>query len=266
MRRLLVIVLTLAATILGAPAIATAQPGGYVALGDSYSSGLGTGSYTLSSGCKRGTLAYPYLYSGTASGFVACSGYNIDEVRRDQLSAVTTSTQLVTMTVGGNDIGFSTVVSQCTAFSSNSACTSAVNAAVARIPAMRANLVTLLREIRATASNATIVLLGYPHLYATGSTCGFGQPNQTKRVAMFNGGELLNEALKRAVADTGDSRTRWVDVRPAFSGHDICATSSQRWINGLVLVNSAESYHPNRAGHSSGYLPALRTAVTAVAA
>lgn len=265
MRRLLVIVLTLAATILGAPAVATAQPGGYVALGDSYSSGLGTGSYSLGSACKRGTLAYPYLYSGTATGFVACSGSDVDDVRATQLPA-TAGAQLVTMTVGGNDIGFSDVVTRCTAFTSNATCTNAVNAAVARIPAMRADLVALLREIRANASNATIVLLGYPHLYATGSTCGFGQPNQAKRVAMFNGGQLLNDALKGAVADTGDAGTRWVDVRAAFAGHDICASSSQRWINGLVLFNPAESYHPNRAGHSAGYLPALRNALTAVAA
>lgn len=266
MRRVLVILLALLATLLGTPAVASAQPGGYVALGDSYSSGLGTGSYTLSSTCKRGTRAYPYLLqSGAATQFVACTGYNIDEVRRDQLAA-TEGAGLVTMTVGGNDIGFSDVVSKCTAFSSNSTCTNAVTAAVTRIPTMRAKLTALLRDIRAQASDATIVLLGYPHLYATGSTCGFGQPSQVKRVAMFNGGELLNAALAGAVKDTGDPGVRWVDVRPAFTGHDICASSSQRWINGLVLFNSAESYHPNRAGHSAGYLPALRNALTAVAA
>ena len=34
----------------------------YAALGDSYSSGVGTGSYTLDSACKRSVYAYPYLW------------------------------------------------------------------------------------------------------------------------------------------------------------------------------------------------------------
>ena len=50
----------------------------YVALGDSYSSGTGTRSYTLNSTCQRGVYAYPYLVAqaraGTSLNFVACSG------------------------------------------------------------------------------------------------------------------------------------------------------------------------------------------------
>lgn len=263
MRRLLVIVLTcLLATLVGTPA-AAAAPAGYVALGDSYSSGLGTGSYTLDTACNRGTLAYPYLHSGTATGFVACSGSSVDDVRATQLAA-TAAAQVVTMTVGGNDIGFNTVVSSCTAFSSNATCTNAVNAAVAKIPAMRANLVTLLQQIRRNAPAARIVLLGYPYLYSTGS-CGFGQPSPTKRVALHDGADSLNEALAQAISDpTVTGSKQFVDVRDAFAGHDICARSSQRWINGLVLSDFDESYHPNRAGHANGYLPALRRALSAV--
>ncbi len=58
-----------------APAMAADR---YVALGDSYSSGVGTRSYTLNSGCQRGIYAYPYLLAqaraNTALTFVACSG------------------------------------------------------------------------------------------------------------------------------------------------------------------------------------------------
>jgi len=35
----------------------------YAALGDSYSSGVGTASYTLDSSCKRSVYAYPYLWA-----------------------------------------------------------------------------------------------------------------------------------------------------------------------------------------------------------
>lgn len=263
MRRLLVVALTLLATLLGLPAVASAAPAGYVALGDSYSSGLGTGSYTLDAACKRGTSAYPYLYSGSATGFVACSGASVDSVRATQLAA-TASAQLVTLTVGGNDIGFSDVVSNCTAFSSDATCTSAVAAATAKIPAMRTNLVRLLKQIRTKAPAARILLIGYPYLYSTGA-CGFGQPGLTKRMALHQGADALDKALAAAIANTGVTGSKkFVDVRAAFTGHDICASSDKRWLNGLVLFNTDESFHPNSAGHARGYLPALRNAVATV--
>lgn len=256
MRRLLVVVLALAATLLGVPAMAAS--GGYAALGDSYSSGLGTGSFTLDAPCKRGTKAYPYLYSGSAAGFVACSGADIASVRATQLAA-TADARLVTLTIGGNDIGFIDVVTRCTLINSNSTCTNAVAAATAKIPAMRADLVALLHEIRATAPTARIVLLGYPYLYSTGA-CRFGQPGLTKRLALHRGADALDKALEGAAAEAD---ARFVDVRAAFAGHDICASSSRRWINGLNLLRLSESFHPNAAGHANGYLPALRSAVPA---
>lgn len=264
MRRLLVIACTLAATFLGLPAIAGAATPGYVALGDSYSSGLGTGSYTLDATCKRGTKAYPYLYDASAT-FVACSGADVTTVRSQQLAS-TASAQLVSLTVGGNDIGFSGVVSSCTAFNSDATCTAAVQTAVAKIPAMKADLVTLLQEIRARAPAARIVLLGYPYLYSTGS-CRFGQPGLTKRKALHDGADALDTALAAALADPSVTGSKtFVDVRVRFTGHDICASSTNRWINGLVLFNSAESFHPNSTGHLRGYLPALQNAATTVSA
>ena len=44
----------------------------------------------------------------------------------------------------------------------------------------------------------------------------------------------------------------------AFTGHGVCSASP--WLNGLNLFNTGESYHPNRAGHSSGYLRLLTAA------
>ena len=62
----------------------------YVALGDSFSSGVGTGSYSLSSACKRSVYAYPYLLSqqraGTSLSFVACSGATTADVSRARSS------------------------------------------------------------------------------------------------------------------------------------------------------------------------------------
>src|SRR5262249_17776728 len=86
----------------------------YVALGDSYSSGVGTGSYTLDAACKRSVYSYPYLYTqqhpGTTLSFVACSGAKTSDLLSKQVQALSGTTTLVTMTIGGNDIGFANLI------------------------------------------------------------------------------------------------------------------------------------------------------------
>src|SRR5690349_7711081 len=105
---------------------ATAATGGYVALGDSYSSGVGAGSYISSSGsCDRSTKAYPYLWNAAHSpssfAFNACSGATTDDVMAGQLGSLNSATSLVSITIGGNDAGFSDVMTTCV-IQSDSAC------------------------------------------------------------------------------------------------------------------------------------------------
>ena len=88
---------------------ASAAGSAYVALGDSYSSGVGTRSY-LNDGtsCQRSVYAYPSLIAsakGYALNFRACSGATVADVTNTQLSALSASTAYVTMSVGGNDAG-----------------------------------------------------------------------------------------------------------------------------------------------------------------
>src|SRR3954449_10471124 len=89
----------------------------YVALGDSYSSGTGTRDYSLNSTCQRGPYAYPALIKAdrpnTNLNFVACSGAKTADVMNNQISAVTSTTNIVTITIGGNDAGFSSVITKC---------------------------------------------------------------------------------------------------------------------------------------------------------
>lgn len=80
----------------------------YVALGDSYSSGVGSGAYDSGSGdCKRTNRAYPALWAAANSpssfAFAACSGARTGDVTGSQLGAVNSGTDLVSITVGGND-------------------------------------------------------------------------------------------------------------------------------------------------------------------
>src|SRR3954453_21255272 len=99
--------------------LAGAVPGGaapadrYVALGDSYSSGTGTRTYTDST-CQRSVYAYPSLVAAnrpnTSLVFAACSGATTSDVLNNQVSSLTSTTKFVTITVGGNDAGFSSVI------------------------------------------------------------------------------------------------------------------------------------------------------------
>lgn len=103
------LLLALAAVLTGT-GTAHAAEGPYVALGDSYSSGVGAGSYLSSSGdCKRSTKAYPYLWAAAHSpssfAFTACSGARTGDVLASQLTPLNAATALVSISIGGNDAG-----------------------------------------------------------------------------------------------------------------------------------------------------------------
>lgn len=115
------------------PAAGAASAVRYVALGDSYSSGLGAGSYISSSGrCERSTKAYPEQWADANSPAsfvsVACAGATTADVVSSQVPALSASTTLVSITIGGNDAGFSSVMETCVLLPARS-CLSGVSAA-----------------------------------------------------------------------------------------------------------------------------------------
>ena len=121
--------LAVSCTAAAVPALA-APATEYVALGDSYASGVGTRDYFPDSGdCKRGPKAYPQLWAdehGVAKfSFDACSGAVTDDVNSGQLGSLSGSTTLVTISVGGNDVGFSKTMESCL-LGSDDACDEAV--------------------------------------------------------------------------------------------------------------------------------------------
>ncbi len=245
------------------PAADAAASVRYVALGDSYSSGLGAGDYISSSGsCDRSTRAYPEQWAGAESpvSFVseACAGATTADVLSSQVAALSASTTLVSITIGGNDAGFSSVMETCV-LRSTSSCLNAVSAAVAFVTTqLPARLDTTLRTIRADAPNAGIVLLGYPDLYdlSKSSTCiGLSTKDRT---ALNAGADALDGALATAARANGAT---FADVRTQFAPHEICDSGS--WLNSVDIFALSSSYHPNASGQERGYLPVF-TAAAAV--
>jgi lysophospholipase L1-like esterase len=242
---------------LASPAFAApAATGRYVALGDSYSSGLGAGSYGSSGGCKRSSNAYAQLWANahapSSFAFVACSGAVTADVVNNQLSSLTSATALVTISIGGNDAGFADVMTDCN-LGSDADCVAGNNTAQAFARnTLPGRLNSLYAQIRTKAPSARVVVMGYPRIYQLNGSCSIGL-SETKRAAINKSSDTIAGVISTAAAAKGFT---FVDGRSAFSGHEICA-SGARWINS-VSIPISESYHPNSTGQNSGYYAALR--------
>src|SRR6476619_4090497 len=257
--------LTLAAALLSvpllAPAPAHAAAPSYVALGDSYSSGVGTRSY-LDDGttCQRSVYAFPSLIvaaKGYALNLRACSGAKVSDVTRTQLSALSASTRYVTISVGGNDAGFTSVITTCAEPAWLSDCKGAVNKAQSYIKkTLPGSLATLYSSIRSKAPNATVVVVGYPRLF-NGEDCNALTWFSPSDESLLNAtADLLNSKLAAAAAAKGFA---FANPTSRFIGHAVCG--NPEWLNGLSNPVS-ESYHPNRTGHASGYTPLVGPLLT----
>jgi len=229
----------------------------YVALGDSYSSGTGTGSYSLSSSCMRSTYAYPYLVAqqraNTALTFVACSGAKTTDLMNNQISSVTSDTKIVTVTIGGNDAGFSSVIISCVTIGCGSANANAQNYIQNTLPG---RLNTVYSAIATRAPTAQVVVLGYPRLFSSSGCLGTTGITSAERTALNQTADLLRNTISARAAAYGFT---FKDAIPPFVGHAVCAGSA--WLNGLNIFATSESFHPNRPGHSSGYTPLVRSVV-----
>ncbi len=239
-----------------APAAASAQSAvSYVALGDSYSSGVGAGSYIGSSGsCDQSTQAYPALWDAAnqPASYVSetCSGATTATVLSSQLGALSPATTLVSITVGGNDVGFASVMETCVLLPTSS-CVSAVqhaeSLAATQLPG---ELDSVLSAIHAGAPNARVVVLDYPELYDLSRSSSCIGLSTTDRTDLNQGADQLDSQIQAAAARHGDV---FADVRGAFSGHEICDSAS--WLHAVNFLDVTESYHPTAAGQSGAYLP-----------
>jgi lysophospholipase L1-like esterase len=229
----------------------------YVALGDSFSSGVGTGSYTLSSSCHRGVYAYPWLVAqqraNTSLTFVACSGATTSDLMASQIQSVNADTDIVTMTIGGNDIGFADLIVQCTL----SDCSAALDSTRSTLPAfLPPRLDTVYTALEARAPAATVVVLGYPRIFSSAGCWGTLGISSTERAKANQLADALDQVIGAEARSYGFT---YKSAVVPFTGHAVCSWSP--WINGLNLFSPIESYHPNRSGNSQGYAPLVRSVI-----
>ena len=245
-------------SLLGVTGLAHAAGTVYAAVGDSYSSGVGAGSYGSSGSCYRSSNAYPQLWTnahgGTSLTFLACSGARTGDVI-SQANSIPSNATLVTVTVGGNDAGFSDVIQTCT-LGSDSDCTNRVNTAKTYINnTLPALLTNTYNTIKAKAPGARLVVLSYPRFYTVPGSCWVGL-SDTKRSAINSGADTLASVIQSRAASAGAT---FVDVRSSFVGHNICSSSGD-YLHSLTWP-VIESYHPTVAGQSGGYYAPLRAAI-----
>jgi lysophospholipase L1-like esterase len=235
--------------LLGAPARADTRDR-YVALGDSYSSGVGTARFDPASGaCRRSPLGYPQRWADAHPDDiftnVSCSAAHINDVR-DQAAALSADTDLVTLTVGGNDDGFALIMNICIR-GNNIVCRIATTSAsvYTRLFISR-RLDHLYADLRSKAPRARILVLSYPHLLASTGSCESLNISTSKRTSMNRSIDVLDAVIRdRAREHNLDV----LDLRTVFAGHEAC--SANPWINAYSGANSDEAFHPNAAGHAA---------------
>ena len=274
MRRPLLTSVLAAAVLTGAavaPSVSAsaATPLRYVALGDSYSaaSGVFPPDPAAPPECARSTSNYPHdLAAATGAQLtdVTCGAAQTKDYFSSQypgvapqLDAVQSNTQLVTMTIGGNDNNvFIDTIVECgsaglSTAGQGSPCKDRYGSSfqdTIRSQTYPA-LVKALAAVRAKAPGARVAILGYPWIMPPSVGCFDKMPIAEGDVPYVDGIEAtLNDAVQRAANDTG---VTYVDMSTVSQGHDACQPIGTRWIEPVFQGTNPVIVHPNALGEAN---------------
>lgn len=258
--------LALATAALGA--CTPAAPDTYVALGDSYVAGPLIPDQSLSPlGCLRSSRNYPALVRTQvrAAKFrdVSCSGATTRHMAETQgvtpgpnppqLGALDGQTKIVTLGIGGNDIGFSSIVKDCALqnpFGSGCKATfvhDGRDELQERIAATGPKVAQVLAAIKARAPRAKVFVVGYPTILPdSGSGCYPVVPILPSDVPYLRAKTKELNAMLRAQAVAAGAT--YVDIYTPSIGHDMCQGPSTRWVEPIIPGSPAAPVHPNAAG------------------
>ncbi len=275
-------------------------PGSYVSLGDSYSAGEGTWPWPFDNGtdiaansldngdlCHRSVEAYGRQYAALTTTFatrpvvhLACSGADLYDVTGAvgtspnpddagnayygepyQIDEIPPDARLVTLSVGGNDIGFADVIQNCiTAVLTATTCQAdytnpdGSDKEAQLIDSQYSNLVTTYQAVERAAPRAQVWVLTYPNILTTDPTYGPGQADCTHiqnsdRAWLMARTHQLDGVIKKAAAAAG---VKVLDEEHAFAGHEECTADTWvtppliPWPNNDVLDSA---FHPNYNGY-----------------
>ncbi|MEV7596712.1 SGNH/GDSL hydrolase family protein [Kitasatospora sp. NPDC089797] len=267
----------------------------WATLGDSYTAGLIAAAGALTEpqdGCARTTGSYPELIRRELGPLVdlhnpSCSGATTLTVYADQqipqgrplpplgtdpnapypavppqLDAVDPTADVVTVQVGGNDLGFAQILKDCitlgaTNLGLGTPCKDKYDAQLpGRFAQLRNNYGTMLGALQQQAPKARVITVGYPHLFPEDAgRCRYGDLLQ---FGTFTLGDLawartnILEPLNLAIQQVSSAQQdTYVDLYPASAGHSVC--DSDHWIDGLLSSVVPIEYavvHPNAEGQA----------------
>ncbi|MFN8193014.1 MAG: GDSL-type esterase/lipase family protein [Nocardioidaceae bacterium] len=265
------------------------SPTTYVALGDSFQSGEGVGSYEAGTGnrgnkCHRSSKAYPHLLvnRGLVTSdliFGACSGAVMDDfwsaqhspTQGPQLDLLNDSTRLVTLGIAGNDLQFSKVMEICVKQGIDSSnplhwneyrCETSAGRAVAVLlrslqnGSLRTKLDDLYSAVRERAPRAKVVVFTYPMFFNEPTTTWGVLGHLAGKCNFISGSDQfwINDQIAAADRVIGSAARahgfRVVDLSGSFAFTDHGVCSSAPAMNGIRLSQQVESFHPNALGHS----------------
>jgi hypothetical protein len=259
-------------------AAGSASAATYTALGDSYAAGPLIPNQSLNPlGCLRSDHNYAHL-AAAAEGLtltdVSCSGATTNDMTETQnvepgpnppqFNGLDAGTEIVSVTIGGNDIGFTEIIESCITYNPFSTpCKDKYDPGgndqlAERIANTAPKVAAVLQGIHARSPNARVFVVNYPDILPSGSGCWPTIPLSFGDVPYLHATEeRLNAMLASAAAANGATLVDW--YTPSI-GHDACKGSSTRWVEPLIPGELAAPVHPNKAG-MAGAAVALEAAI-----
>jgi lysophospholipase L1-like esterase len=239
-----------------------------VALGDSYTSGPGIPTQ-VDANCVRSDHNYPSLVAaaGKYAGFkdVSCGGattaqmWQAQGTNGPQLDAVTGDTTLVTLQIGGNDIGFGSIIATCAGLSvtapTGSPCkehyqAGGIDQLTVNVIRTAPKIAQVLRAVHHQAPHARVVLVGYPDLLPDdGVGCFPAVPFAAGDFPYLRDTEKQLNTMLRIEALLGGAE--YADTYWPTEGRDMCKAPTDRWIEPLTPASPAAPAHPNAKGEQA---------------
>ena len=238
----------------------------YVAMGDSAAAAPLVPDQAQPLGCFKSTNDYPSVLArriGAASFTdVTCSGARTEDLLSrsqtirngtvpPQLDAVASDTQLVTVTIGGNDVDLPKIAATCRRTTLDVApcapglVVDGVDGISQAIDSDAGDWSALIAAIKAKAPAARVVVVGYG-TYVRPQGCFPAEPINPVDAAYFQSKvDELDARLQRVAEQQG---VDFFDTRPLTVGHDICAAPDDRYVEGFAPKRPAAPLHPNGAG------------------